>query len=100
MVGSGIRKKPIPDPGVKKVPDPDPQHLFSIYHILWSVVPLNLFFPQMATANIFRWGGGEGYCYIYRLQYLCPEHAPELENSFKVTFARSKLFLAMKKVEK
>ncbi len=22
MVGSGIRKKPIPDPGVKKVPDP------------------------------------------------------------------------------
>jgi hypothetical protein len=29
VVGSGIRKKPIPDPGVKKhpIPDPDPQHL-------------------------------------------------------------------------
>ncbi len=25
-LGSGIRKKPIPDPGVKKAPDPDPQH--------------------------------------------------------------------------
>jgi hypothetical protein len=25
-LGSGIWKKPIPDPGVKKAPDPDPQH--------------------------------------------------------------------------
>ncbi len=27
-LGSGIRKKPIPDPGAKKhrIPDPDPQH--------------------------------------------------------------------------
>ncbi len=32
MVGSGIRKKPIPDPGGKKVPDPDPQHWFSPSH--------------------------------------------------------------------
>jgi hypothetical protein len=28
-LGSGIRKKPIPDPGVKKGPDPDPQHCLS-----------------------------------------------------------------------
>jgi hypothetical protein len=32
MVGSGIRKKPIPDPGGKKVPDPDPQHWFLFYN--------------------------------------------------------------------
>jgi hypothetical protein len=33
MVGSGIRKKPIPDPGGKKVPDPDPQHCIFVYGI-------------------------------------------------------------------
>jgi hypothetical protein len=27
-LGSGIRKKPISDPGVKKAPIPDPQHYF------------------------------------------------------------------------
>jgi len=37
MVGSGIRKKPIPDPGSRgpkgtgsRIPDPDPQHWFGV----------------------------------------------------------------------
>jgi hypothetical protein len=37
MVGSGIRKKPIPDPGSRgqkgtgsRIPDPDPQHCLKI----------------------------------------------------------------------
>jgi hypothetical protein len=39
MVGSGIRKKPIPDPGSggkkgtgSRIPDPDPQHCQHLYY--------------------------------------------------------------------
>jgi len=43
--GSGIRKKPIPDPGSRgqkgtrsRIPDPDPQHC----HIQWSAGAIHL----------------------------------------------------------
>jgi hypothetical protein len=36
--GSRIRKKPIPDPGVKKAPDPDPQHCFNEYKSIDTVM--------------------------------------------------------------
>jgi hypothetical protein len=33
VLGSGIRKKPIPNPGVKKYPIPDPQHWLKVHGI-------------------------------------------------------------------
>ncbi len=60
MVGSGIRKKPIPDPGVKK--DPDPKH--------WNLDPfgkLLKMFPGVWNVYI------SGYCYHHARHYLhCP----------------------------
>ncbi len=49
MVGSGIREKPIPDPGVKKVPDPGSATLYFMF--------VTLHFPGWLVHG----GGGGGY---------------------------------------
>jgi hypothetical protein len=41
-LGSGIRKKPLPDPGIKKASYPDPQHCVSVSTVVRSVLLGNI----------------------------------------------------------
>jgi hypothetical protein len=48
-LGSGIRKKPIPDPGVKKAPDPGSATLAVLVSILMILL---LFFLELLFRHI------------------------------------------------
>ena len=58
-LGSGIRKKPIPDPGVKKTPDPGSATLVRA-HICW------LWFPDVGCEDAATDAAGQDCLQAHR----------------------------------